>query len=522
MKKGTFNLIPLKKILVISLCIFSVSACDNSEKEARVLLNEAIKDWKADNIETAEKKFDTIESNYLNTKTATDSIKERATLKVIYKSEYDSKKNKQKNRGGFSRKVISSIDRYFQLNDSYPTDLTALEIYGKSDNNNYLSLCAYKKAFFNYGYLLDCVNADKAYKKDNNLQKAGSKKSVPKTIGKLQDYPKAKNTWGAQLNPSGEIPQMGFSAYYINTDRPDKIIKKQIVDNIKVKYSWSDFHNIHSQDFGAYWVGNIHLSKNKIIKFNMEQSRSKSRLIIDGAIVYEQGANTEVLVALKKGPHKVEVEFINNWHTTDFSLTFSEEVMPISLSAVKSRLDESLLGKYDIHYVGIYESSNKSQPVILNIEESPKKIVLFLSSYRAVTWFISNPFDTNIAAIVYGAHHPDSSITGHVDEATILLPTEETIGSYRTTSKCRCTPIGFHCEGSNILSTKEKVELLSNANMTGFTGKYSTSSVVVPEIFVTQKYVSKIEKSNHEINQQAEACMKQLNPDFENMFDSTG
>lgn len=504
---------------MLSIGLLLLSSCDNSEQEARKTFNQAIKDWNDGNIEAAERKFDKIESSYLGTVVATESIKERTRLKEQYKAEYDINKEKAKNRGIFSRTVITGIDKYHQSNNKFPDELSEISL---QKNKDYLSLCEYQKSLFEYGYQLNCTKADSAFlddrRKSIQQKRYTNKQSIKDQIKTLNDFPKANSTWAEKFNPSKEAPHSGFYAYYINTNNPAKVIAEETVDDVSINYAWDKFHHIHSQDFGAYWIGRINIPKKEVKTIAINQSWSKTRVIIDGHIVYEGGSNKELLLTLEQGNHLVEVEYINNWHTTEFSLTFIDKVQKYSLTEIKDQLAENILGDYEVFYTGVYESTNKDLSLVLNVGKTNKPIVLFLSSYSPVKWYISNPFMTNIRAIVYGSYSPGSTISGDIDKSTLLLPSLKRIGTYSSKQKCSCTGGSFHCSGSSMLSTKKAIEGLSEHSLAGFTGKYSAASLNVPQIIVNPQYLQDLEAHNQKIINLRESCRKQHNPDFENMF----
>lgn len=507
------------RVMLVFISLLFIESCTNSEKEARAVFNQAIIEWNSGNIEEAERKFDIIEDIYLDTVTATESMKERALLKKNYKSEYDIEKSKRKNRGIFSRTIYLKINKYYKENSRYPDNLAELNI---PKDDKYLSLCEYKKSLFEYGYQLDCIKADEALRNDRKKIKSANAKRIKNRnqLKKLNDFPKANSTWAEKFNPSKNVPEKGFYAYYINTNNPSQVIKKETVGDVSINYVWDKFHSIKSKDFGGYWVGRINLVKDEVKSIAINQSWSKTRLIVDGFIVYEGGSNQEILLDLEKGSHLIEVEYINNWHTTEFSLSFMNKVEKLSLSDIKSQLAENILGEYDIYYAALYESSSKDLSTVLNIGKTPKSVVLFLSSYSPVKWHISNPYMTNIRAIIYGSFSPGAKVVGDLDKSTLLLPSKKRIGSYSSEPKCSCNSGHFHCEGSSMLSTKNTLEKLSQQKLVGFSGKYSASSLKVPEIIINEKYIEDQKLNNENIKLLRNSCKKQNDPDFEKIFEN--
>jgi hypothetical protein len=336
---------------------------------------------------------------------------------------------------------------------------------------------------------------------------------------------KANITWGKTLNPTGKIPSKGFNAYYINTTKASSIVSSQTVKNISIDYAWDEFHGIRSQDFGAYWVGDLYLSSNEVKRIKINQGRSKTRIIIDGHIIYEGGDKSDFLINFKSGAHRIEVEYINNWHTTEFSLELLDYLQQyLSISETKDILHENIIGQYTSHFVGVYESSSSNRPITVQIDKASKSLeplVLFLSSYETVRWNISNPFDVNILAVVYSSTKPGTTVTGEIDDS-ILLPIKGSLGSYSTDQKCSCSGGShFHCQGKSILTTKKAVESLISFKLTGFTGKYSAKSLRVPEIIIDTPYILKAEQKAQEVEKQRQLCLRKKNPDFETLMEGT-
>ena len=514
-------------ILTGFLSILLLTACTRSEDEARVLLNQALTDWQAGDIVQAEEKFATIEANYLSTAVATEAIKERRSKKEAYRLANDPLQASRRNKGGFARKVIASISEYHNKHSEYPENLENIDR-GQfdihQDINGYISQCEYKKALFNYGYQLDCSAATITYNKDRaeaQRTKAiySSKSKGNSRAHSLAEFPIAKSTWGARFNPSETMPERGINAYYFNTNSPNKLIAEETVDEVRINYSWDKFHGIKSQDFGGYWVSTIQLDRKETSQIAISQSWSKTRLIIDGYVVYEGGSDHELNLTLEPGTHRVEVEYINNWHTTEFSLVFLNQIEKLSTNDIKQRLANNIRSEYDIYYVGLYESDQKDLSVILNIDKTPRTIVLFMSSYSAIKWRISNPFGVNIRAIVYGSHSPGTTVVGELDPTTLLLPSARRIGSYHSPKNCNCSSGHFHCGGrSALLSTKKTVEMIGGAQLRGVSGRYSAGDLRVPEIIINDLYIEELEAESDQFKKLKAACDKQANPDFENMF----
>lgn len=186
----------LFRCMFICITCLLVASCQDSEEEARTLLNQAMIEWADGQIESADKKFALIESEYLDTEVATEAIDKRAELTEEYKANYDITKARRSIRGEFSRTVFNKLVEYHSKNNTYPV---ALDLIDYEDGKEFLHLCDYEKGYFNSGFQLNCLKADQAYLQQQRSQRkhhAGQEHdaNIPK-VKSLDDFPKAKTTW---------------------------------------------------------------------------------------------------------------------------------------------------------------------------------------------------------------------------------------------------------------------------------------------------------------------------------------
>lgn len=174
----------------------------------------------------------------------------------------------------------------------------------------------------------------------------------------LDSYPAVSRTWGDTLHVSpagsgfnvaymtdGDLRRInprinpyapdspGFQEHY-NPDyypsfesaadfwrkEPQRVIAREHVGTIKAKYSWDNFKNIPSEDFAAYWAGKIQIRQAGYYRFRMSQSWSQVRILLNRHRIYEGGNDLTPRVWLEPGSYTLEVEYLNNWHTTEFEL----------------------------------------------------------------------------------------------------------------------------------------------------------------------------------------------------------
>jgi len=341
---------------------------------------------------------------------------------------------------------------------------------------------------------------------------------------KSYEYPPANTTWGERFNPSNAVPESGFAAYFFNMAAPGRLVHHENVDSAKILYA-DDFHGISPADFGAYWVGKFELDKTQLIELAIKQYKSKARIIIDGKIVHESSLrsnpNRKNIVRLEKGKHLIEIELMNQSHTSaDFSVELKPFSDKLTRPHIRTLLANNISGTYNFHYVGIEKSNNTDQSIKLNIQQSSEQIVLVLSSRSPVNWYLSNPHNTNIAAVVYGtASRQDSTVLGDVTASTILLNAQSRIGDYTSPPGCACAPSGPVCHLSQrFIQTRHKVEGLGHGQITGMSNRDSATAIKVPQRAMSPG-LFEVELRHHAEEQErmAKRCNR-LIPDFENIF----
>ena len=329
---------------------------------------------------------------------------------------------------------------------------------------------------------------------------------------------KVNETWGKYLNPTNTAPINKFKAFYINTNKPKKIIASEIVDNISVNYPYNEFHNIDSKDFGAYWVGDFIFKKDTKMQINISQSWAKTRVIIDNLIVYQGDNNAQIPFVFKKGKHKIEVEYINNWHTTDFSVVIMPYHKRYNLKELKTKLS---LGKdINVWYAGIYESSSKDHSVEVNLKKSDKPVVILLQSYETTKWKINNKFNDKISAIIVGESKPGSQVIANIPKSLIYFSNFK-LGYSELYPKCSCYASIFHCEGGSIIDTNRRILSILDKKADGFSGKYSTKSITLPNIILDAKKYSELNLKLDEINKKRKECSEKIDSNFNSIFKDT-
>jgi hypothetical protein len=259
---------------------------------------------------------------------------------------------------------------------------------------------------------------------------AGPKAHVVRPAPVQLALPIAVNTWGAKLNPKGQVPKNGFQAYYIRSNQPETLIATELVDDIAINYAYAEFHAIDSQAFGAYWVGRLDFRSPEIRMINVSLSWSAARVIIDGKIAYDGTSNDRRIFQFSKGSHLVEVEFTNHWHTTEFRVTFDRQLRLYKAAEVRGKLARNRIVNPSVYAVSVYESKSKDLSIRLLANRKLSNAVLVLSSYSPVRWNIDDAVRSGVKAIIYNSGHPSTNVTGLHSERLLLLPVADSVGRY--------------------------------------------------------------------------------------------
>lgn len=144
-------------------------------------------------------------------------------------------------------------------------------------------------------------------------------------------------TWNHLL--THDIPTDLYRVYYFNTNDM-KTVATEVVKNINISYIYSDFHNIDSNDFGAYYAGYGNFEEG-IYEFNISESWSDTKVYIDGTLIMTQDSDS-VLKKMTAGKHLIQIEYTNNWHTTDFSFNYKKNTHEYTESELEEKLIDPL------------------------------------------------------------------------------------------------------------------------------------------------------------------------------------
>ena len=309
--------------------------------------------------------------------------------------------------------------------------------------------------------------------------------------------------WASEITAGKQIPTGKFLAFYLSKDDPKNVVFSETVENINLNFAYDEFHKIPSQNFIAYWVGNFDFKQDVQKMILTDFSWANLRISVDGEQIFdsENGGAKRLTHKFSKGRHKIEVWFVNNWHTTRLSVNFKDELKFYKQSEIAAKLKDQ---KFGIWLAAVYESGAQDSKINVTLEKSQKPLVVMLSSSRAVRWEVSNPHGNKIlAALVY---NPISSI--NLNKNVYFM--DERIYDEDMEIKCHCLNGGadFHCEGGDINSKNDRVKKEFGQNLGGFSGSHNAIMLNLPSVLIDESVLAKGAESKKLIEAEREKCRK--------------
>lgn len=134
-----------------------------------------------------------------------------------------------------------------------------------------------------------------------------------------------------------------FSAVYLDQSKQNPVIDTEIVDRPAMNYAWSDFKNIKSEDFAAYYFGSFKFEKTTVKEISVSQSWADTKIYIDEFLVFDGKNNNQSFVyEFTPGTHTMEVEYQNNWHTVGFSVQILDTQQTYNLQQSADLVNKNL------------------------------------------------------------------------------------------------------------------------------------------------------------------------------------
>jgi len=191
--------------------------------------------------------------------------------------------------------------------------------------------------------------------------------------------------------------------------RGETLVASEQVARPTINYSWSDFHEIDSEDFRALWTGTVSAAEAQTVNINFDVSWAEVTLTIDGVLVDDwENSSKTIAYDLAPGPHDVLVEYTNHWHTTGFNVSFTTS--PV-LTAAEARAELASIVATDpwIVYVGAYESDDLYNDIVLELSGSAR-VLLIVSTYESVNWVLDVAESLDLVGVVYSAYEPGPTV----------------------------------------------------------------------------------------------------------------
>lgn len=300
-----------------------------------------------------------------------------------------------------------------------------------------------------------------------------------------------RKSWAESLGVTKGIPTGAFKAYYFNIYNPGQPTFSGIVEDISINSTGAGSKNkygIISENFGAFWIGNILLEKDKEMEINMDVSHAETRILIDNKEIKEQS------IVLKKGLHTIEVEYVNDWHTYSFSFSLTEKRPLLTYEELNSQLNDLLPQKVHTAYVGVYESDNEDNSITLNIYDVGQPIFLILSSYSAINWKITGEGAKDVKALLISSLRSKSKIKGNVKQDTprFYFPMWNAT-TYQWESKCSCQG-RYHCSSQDLFDTIDYISLITGQEINCFSGIYSAKTFNIPGVVIDAHNLDSLKK----------------------------
>ena len=339
--------------------------------------------------------------------------------------------------------------------------------------------------------------------------------TAPPPQSSLSTLPVAQNRWGEVLNPSGYVPNSGFDAYYINTNNPRVLIHKENVRNVTINYVYKEFHDIPSQDFGAYWVGKLVVPSAGMYELKTSVSWADVRIMIDKKVVLDkQNHSSEQNIFLEAGEYTLEVEYSNNWHTTDFTAALRPIVTTYTANNIRQMLAQlKLPSDTRLYAAAISESGSKDNTLNIQMNTQGEPFVLYLESNDAVEWNVYGPTPK---AIIHTGKASAVSAQG----SPPVFRLDQGLLGYRFfqnnhASECSCTGGHFYCGDYVSPDVKQEqlahIKQVTGLELAGGSGAYSSTGLIVPTVYIDQTFFNNMVVDNQQMIQLRQACSVRTN-----------
>ncbi|XXQ69232.1 PA14 domain-containing protein [Neisseriaceae bacterium B1] len=232
----------------------------------------------------------------------------------------------------------------------------------------------------------------------------------------------------------------------------------------------------------GYWTGKLKVPQDGVYEFMTQLSWSEARVMLDKHIIIKgQNNNAFENVYLKAGTYQLEVEYRNNWYTTNFQATAVPYVQELDEDAMRNELKALNLPADTVIYgASVYESDSKDNHITIQTPAESRPYILVLSSYNPVNWEVVG---NNMPKVVIYAKNTtvQTSSSTKVLVATYTGPYYDNLK--KRSSSCTCVNGAYVCTESDQSQTDMPGEIQTRFGfpLVGFAGEYSTN-VLSPKL----------------------------------------
>jgi hypothetical protein len=308
-----------------------------------------------------------------------------------------------------------------------------------------------------------------------------------------------------------EVNEINLRASFYDANYPDKIIYEKDVKEIAVNYPYSDASDfkIDSKNFAARWSGTINFAEATLKQVHVNQGWSKTKIKINGAVVFDQEVEGIFNYNFPAGISNIEVDFKNNWHTTEFYVRFLKPRKVMTLNEISKDLNLNNTTKHSYLHIGVYESKNFNGLSSIILKPTKYPVILSITSVAAIGWKINEAYKNQLAAVILSTNSTGSYIHEIPANVPVYYANLEYFG--RMAPECRVQmvegiPDHMHCtdEPKVVLNFLNKFQKFAKGKiLSGYTLDYQVDTLLVPQKGLDQHgYLKLINRLNKLIESQ--------------------
>ncbi len=343
----------------------------------------------------------------------------------------------------------------------------------------------------------------------------------------LDDYVEAEKTWGDVLNPQHTIPEKGFQAYYININNPKAVMHSEVVERIALNEIRKPFHGIPTEYFGAYWVGNIHITKDGLYQLAVkEYSENKTRVLLNRHVVFSPLNEDSAVLRLKKGTYTMEVEHITNYDysSIDVLVNITPLVNPVDKNDLPSRIKAlNLPDDTVVFFVSAAHSKDETKRIKVDVTQTEKPYLLILTGRWGNYWDVTG---NQPELIIYNDFNRGSIVKA---DAGIPVWTWNESLYYKSSKtflhQCDCDDRGNVSSCHDVYKfakLPEQVKVLTGFPLAGVSAeqKGKGQAMLVPEIAINAQTQQAIQKFLEHYNKMEKVCEERVSQPMEELIKS--